>query len=61
MGDVLTLIEKAQETIDLQKAQDFERKLMANQFTLEDFFRTNSTNEEFGSLGTDFRFNTRNG
>ncbi len=37
MGDVLTLIEKAQETIDLQKAQDFERKLMANQFTLEDF------------------------
>ena len=60
MGDVLTLIEKAQETIDLQKAQDFERKLMANQFTLR-IFRTNSTNEEFGSLGTDFRFNTRNG
>lgn len=37
MGDVLTLIEKAQETIDARKAEEQFRKLEKNQFTLEDF------------------------
>lgn len=37
MGDMLTLIEKAQEDYDEQKAQDLERRLRKNQFTLEDF------------------------
>jgi signal recognition particle subunit SRP54 len=37
MGDVLSLIEKAQETIDEKKAIELERKLRKETFTLEDF------------------------
>jgi signal recognition particle subunit SRP54 len=37
MGDVLSLIERAQETIDAKTAQDLERKLRRESFTLEDF------------------------
>jgi signal recognition particle subunit SRP54 len=37
MGDVLTLIEKAQQSIDEKKALEMERKLRNQQFTLEDF------------------------
>lgn len=37
MGDVLTLIEKAQATVDAKKAEELERKLRKNEFTLEDF------------------------
>jgi signal recognition particle subunit SRP54 len=37
MGDVLTLIEKAEETINQREAAELERKLRKNQFTLEDF------------------------
>jgi len=37
MGDVLTLIEKAQEAFDSDQAQELERKLRKETFTLEDF------------------------
>ena len=37
MGDMLTLIEKAQETFDINKAKEMEAKLRSEQFTLEDF------------------------
>ncbi|AZT90115.1 signal recognition particle protein [Caldicellulosiruptor changbaiensis] len=37
MGDILTLIEKAQEAIDQKKAEELEKKLRSMQFTLEDF------------------------
>jgi signal recognition particle subunit SRP54 len=37
MGDVLTLVEKAQETITEKEARELERKLRKSQFTLEDF------------------------
>lgn len=37
MGDMLTLIEKAQESVDEEKAMELEKKLRKNQFTLEDF------------------------
>jgi len=37
MGDILTLVEKAQEGIDEKQAKELERKLRKNQFTLEDF------------------------
>ncbi len=36
MGDVLTLVEKAQEAVDRKKAARLERKLRKNQFDLED-------------------------
>ncbi|MBX6394768.1 MAG: signal recognition particle protein [Alicyclobacillaceae bacterium] len=37
MGDVLTLIEKAQEAVDAEKAKQLERQLREGEFTLEDF------------------------
>ena len=37
MGDMLSLIEKAQETYDEEKAAKLEKKLRKNEFTLEDF------------------------
>ena len=37
MGDVLSLIEKAEETIDKQKALEVHRKLQTDTFTLADF------------------------
>lgn len=37
MGDVLTLIEKAQEGVDAEAAAEMERKLRRAEFTLEDF------------------------
>ncbi|MGA7144562.1 MAG: signal recognition particle protein [Desulfobacterales bacterium] len=37
MGDVLTIIEKAQAVVDEKKAAELEKKLRKNAFTLEDF------------------------
>jgi len=37
MGDVLSLIEKVQENIDQKQAEETQRKLLENEFTLEDF------------------------
>ena len=37
MGDVLSLVEKAQATVDQKTAEDMVRKLRENSFTLEDF------------------------
>lgn len=37
MGDVLSLIEKAQEAFDEKKALELEKKMRSQQFTLEDF------------------------
>ena len=37
MGDVLSLIEKVEETIDRKQAEEMQRKLIDNEFTLEDF------------------------
>ena len=37
MGDVLSLIEKAEATLDQKKAEELERKLRRDEFTLEDF------------------------
>lgn len=37
MGDVLTLLEKAEEVVDRRKAEEFERKLRTDRFNLEDF------------------------
>ena len=37
MGDVLTLVEKAEEAVDRQQAEEMARKLQSNRFSLEDF------------------------
>ena len=51
MGDVLTLIEKAQETVDEKKAAELEKKLRKSQFTLEDFRDQMVQIRKMGSLG----------
>ena len=38
MGDVLSLIEKAEQALDQKKAMELEQKLRANKFTLADFY-----------------------
>jgi signal recognition particle subunit SRP54 len=37
MGDVLSLIEKVEQHVDQKKAEEMQRKLIDNEFTLEDF------------------------
>ncbi|HVT92726.1 MAG TPA: signal recognition particle protein [Bryobacteraceae bacterium] len=37
MGDVLSFIEKVEQNIDQKKAEEMQRKLIDNEFTLEDF------------------------
>jgi signal recognition particle subunit SRP54 len=37
MGDMLSLIEKVEETIDQKQAEEMQRKLLDDEFTLEDF------------------------
>jgi signal recognition particle subunit SRP54 len=50
MGDVLTIIEKAQEVVDEKKAVELEKKLRKNQFTLEDFRDQMRQIRKMGSL-----------
>ena len=50
MGDVLSLIEKAQETIDEERAVELARKLKKNEFTLEDFQQQIKQIKKMGSL-----------
>ncbi len=51
MGDVLTLIEKAQQTYDQNQAKELERKFKKNEFTLEDFAQQMVALQKMGSLG----------
>ena len=51
MGDMLTLIEKAQEDYDEQKAQELEKRLRKNQFTLEDFLEQMGQIRKMGGIG----------
>ena len=51
MGDMLTLIEKAQEDYDEQKAQELEKRLRKNQFTLEDFLEQMQQIRKMGGIG----------
>lgn len=50
MGDVLTLVEKAQQQIDEAEAAKLEEKIRKNQFTLEDFLSQLRTIRKMGSL-----------
>lgn len=50
MGDVLTLIEKAQSAIDMKEAQNLQNKLKKNQYDLEDFRNQLRQMKKMGSL-----------
>ena len=51
MGDVLTLVEKAQDKIDLEKAMELENKLRKSDLTLDDFLSQLREMRKLGSLG----------
>jgi signal recognition particle subunit SRP54 len=50
MGDVLTLIEKAEQTIDQDKAKEAAERMLKNQFTLEDFLTQMREMKKLGPL-----------
>ena len=50
MGDVVGLVEKAQEAFDFKEAQKLEKKLVSNSFTLEDFAKELKRIRKIGSL-----------
>src|SRR5687767_9391125 len=50
MGDVLSLIERAEAAIDVEDAQKLEEKIRANEFTLEDFRDQLRTIRKMGPL-----------
>lgn len=50
MGDILTLVEKAQETIDKEEAEKLRLKFLKNQFTLNDFLSQIQKMKKMGPL-----------
>lgn len=50
MGDMLSLIEKAQSTIDEKKALELEKKIRSQQFTFEDFLEQLQQMKNMGPL-----------
>jgi len=50
MGDVLTLIDRAEEAFDEKKAREMEQKLRQNSFTLEDYMEQFEQLKNMGSL-----------
>ncbi len=51
MGDVLTLIERAQESFDAKTAEKAAEKLRKNQFTLDDFLEQMQQMKRMGPIG----------
>jgi signal recognition particle subunit SRP54 len=52
MGDVLTLVEKAEKQIDQRQAQELERKIRKKQFTLDDFLEQMQQVRRMGPLSS---------
>lgn len=50
MGDVLSLIEKAQQDVDADKAKDLEQKMRTSSFTLDDFLEQLDQVKNLGPL-----------
>ena len=50
MGDVLSLIEKAQSTFDMEQAEELERKMRKDDFTLDDFLTQMQQVRKLGSF-----------
>jgi signal recognition particle subunit SRP54 len=51
MGDVMSLIEKAEEAFDADEAEKLQKKLMENQFTLQDFLEQLQRIRKMGPIG----------
>ncbi|MEJ5246028.1 MAG: signal recognition particle protein, partial [Bacteroidota bacterium] len=50
MGDILTLVEKAEQEFDQKEAEALEEKIRKNQFTFDDFLTQLRTIRKMGSL-----------
>lgn len=50
MGDVVSLVEKAQQTVDAQEAERMQKKMMRNEFTLQDMLDQLQSVEKMGSM-----------
>lgn len=50
MGDVVSLVEKAQQTVDAQEAERMQKKMMRNEFTLQDMLEQLQSVEKMGSM-----------
>ncbi|MEB3337752.1 MAG: signal recognition particle protein, partial [Leptolyngbyaceae bacterium] len=51
MGDVLTLVEKAQEEVNLEDAEKMQEKILSAQFDFTDFLKQTRLLKNMGSLG----------
>jgi len=51
MGDVLTLVERAQEAVDQKTAEEQTKKLLEARFTFEDFYSTLQQIKKMGPIG----------
>jgi signal recognition particle subunit SRP54 len=51
MGDVLTLVERAQEVVDRKTAEEQTKKLLEARFTFEDFYSTLQQVKRMGPIG----------
>lgn len=51
MGDVLTLVEKAQEAVDLADAEKLQAKILEAKFDFDDFLKQTRLMKNMGSLG----------
>ncbi len=50
MGDIVSFVEKAQETLDLEKTMQMQSRLMKNEFDLNDFFDQLQQLKKMGSI-----------
>lgn len=52
MGDIMTLVEQAQEKMDLEQSEKSARKMMEGTFTLDDMLQQVEQVQKMGSLGS---------
>ena len=50
MGDIVSFVEKAQENLDLEKSLEMQKRLMKNEFDLNDFFDQLQQLKKMGSI-----------
>lgn len=51
MGDIVSLVERAQEVFDEKQAQELEEKMSKNNFSFNDFMKMQKQMQAFGSMG----------
>ena len=52
MGDIVSLVEKAQETVDIEQAKKLEQKMARNEFTLDDMLEQFEQVNKMGSVSS---------